>query len=326
MADERLLVIHQGALGDFVLTFPALAGLRERFARIDVLTSAGHGRLAVAVGLADGYFPLEAAAFATLFGGEPAAPVRELFSSFHDILILSFSRDLESTIRGIAGGRVFRIAPRPRPDLRIHVADYLLAHLHGRGLIRHTGAGIGSGVLPKGYPPPTARSAQPFALLIHPGAGSRKKMWPLGQFMQVGRCLDARGWGVHVLVGPAERHLIKALAAPAAFCPELHTPRDLGALLALLQTMSGFVGNDSGVSHLAAFCGCATVAIFGPSDPLRWRPIGPAVEAVCPQTGEPPCFETDPENCPAEQVLARISPAMVMAAFDRALAKRMAAR
>ena len=54
---------------------------------------------------------------------------------------------------------------------------------------------------------------------------------------------------------------------------------DLPTVAAVARLASAFVGNDSGVSHLAAAVGAPGVVIFGPTDPARWRPIGPGGDA-----------------------------------------------
>jgi ADP-heptose:LPS heptosyltransferase len=65
--------------------------------------------------------------------------------------------------------------------------------------------------------------------------------------------------------------LVRTVPAPVA--------RDLPlrVLAALLSSSRGFVGNDSGVTHLAAAVGAPTIALFGPTDPRMWAPRGPSV-------------------------------------------------
>jgi lipopolysaccharide heptosyltransferase III len=67
------------------------------------------------------------------------------------------------------------------------------------------------------------------------------------------------------------------LRLPNAVLADALHPRQLGALLSRAGL---FVGNDSGVTHLAAAAGAPTVALFGPTDPAQWAPVGPAVVVV----------------------------------------------
>ena len=64
MPEKNLLIIHQGALGDFILTFPAISRLRKYFKPIDVLCQSQLGKLAGTLGLTENWFPTEAAYFA----------------------------------------------------------------------------------------------------------------------------------------------------------------------------------------------------------------------------------------------------------------------
>ena len=97
----------------------------------------------------------------------------------------------------------------------------------------------------------------------------------------------------------------------------LHRPADVLELAALFRTAAAYIGNDSGATHLAAWLGLPTVAVFGPSDPLRWRPFGVAVAVVAPPRACTPCFETAAENCGDRDCLAEIDAAEVIAAWER---------
>jgi ADP-heptose:LPS heptosyltransferase len=84
------------------------------------------------------------------------------------------------------------------------------------------------------------------------------------------------GWAVQALAGPADG----ASAAALLEClPDLVIlrPATLPDLAAALTTAGLYVGNDSGVTHLAGLLGTPTVAVFGASDPGVWRPLGPRV-------------------------------------------------
>jgi hypothetical protein len=114
-------------------------------------------------------------------------------------------------------------------------------------------------------------------LAVHPGSGSPSKSWPADRFS---RLVDALAAPRFLLVeGPADAQAAAALRAShqAAVVARGLTPRILGAVLA---RAGAFVGNDSGVSHLAAAWGAPTVALFGPTDPGVWSPVGPRVTIV----------------------------------------------
>ena len=117
------------------------------------------------------------------------------------------------------------------------------------------------------------------------------------------------------ILGPAETFLTVQLQSKQNSNRKVHEVYHLGELVELLQASGGFIGNDSGVSHLAAFLGLPTVVIFGPSDPLRWKPIGPAVRTLRPTLDCTPCFETNPTSCKQTKCLSRTSPEEVIHAF-----------
>ena len=108
---------------------------------------------------------------------------------------------------------------------------------------------------------------------IHPGSGSPAKNWPLTRFLDAARALaDSQRW--LLVAGPAERDL----APPADAVLARDWPlRLLGAALARAGV---FLGNDAGVSHLAAAVGAPTLALFGPTDPALWAPVGPRVKTL----------------------------------------------
>jgi len=114
------------------------------------------------------------------------------------------------------------------------------------------------------------------------------------------------------VIGPAEQDLLPELARRDA---TVHRPVGSLDLLALLRSAAAYIGNDSGVSHLAAWAGLPSVVIFGPTDPVRWRPRGHSVEIVQPPLDCMPCFETATENCAAADCLARITPRDVLEAL-----------
>jgi ADP-heptose:LPS heptosyltransferase len=117
-------------------------------------------------------------------------------------------------------------------------------------------------------------------LAVHPGSGSRRKNCPAERLAatieQVTVALDL----VPVLVvGPADAEpatsVLRALAARSEPQPLVVQDLDLFQLAALLGRSTLYVGNDSGVTHLAAAVGARVVAAFGPTDPRRWAPRGP---------------------------------------------------
>jgi ADP-heptose:LPS heptosyltransferase len=151
-------------------------------------------------------------------------------------------------------------------------------------------------------------------IFIHPGSGSIRKRWPLARFLELADILEKKGLGPQFICGPAEQDLAAELAKQNR---PVHGLGKLTDLADLLESAGGYIGNDSGVSHLASFLGLPGVVIFGPTDPLRWKPTGPRIEIVRPELDCNPCFEIEPENCPEPRCLTDASVEAVVRAFER---------
>lgn len=116
-------------------------------------------------------------------------------------------------------------------------------------------------------------------LAVHPGSGSPRKNWPASRFVDLARRLAGSAPWLLVL-GPAEEAL--ALDNTGAVVARSLPLRVLGALLARAGLV---VGNDAGVTHLAAAAGAPTLALFGPTSPGLWAPVGRRVRCVVAPAG-----------------------------------------
>jgi len=311
-----LLIVHQGALGDLVCIFPVIVALRRHFHPVGILCQEHLGRLAAAEGLVETWFPIEAAWTASLFTGAAGLEARRFFAPYTNFLVFSRSETLAACLQRIGNTRVCRIPPRPPADRRIHVSEHALEHIRGCGLLPEQGRALPQTAASAAHPVEISRSK---TVLIHPGAGSPRKRWPLAGFQGVAAQLHALELIPEFVVGPAEQDLLPELGHHNA---AVHRPVGILDLLARLRSAAAYIGNDSGVSHLAAWAGVPSVVIFGPTDPARWRPRGDAVAIVQPPLDCMPCFETAAENCAAADCLARITPGDVMEAFQRVVRSR----
>ena len=107
-----------------------------------------------------------------------------------------------------------------------------------------------------------AAAKQHFAA-IHPFSGSARKNWPLERY----RALKLE-MPVEFAAGPEEK------------LPEARRFENLADLASWLASASVYIGNDSGISHLAAAVGTPTLALFGPTRPALWAPRGPHVRMI----------------------------------------------
>jgi len=278
------LVIHPGALGDVLLALPALAHLGR--------LAAGGRRVLAALprvaALLDGSAHVEATVdfdalgLHELFVAEPDPAVPDRLRGYSGIV--SWFGAAEPTYRAHLEGLgrplvVARAAP-PRGS-GMHAAHHLLASLAPLGPVPDA---LPAARLEAGGPERrwadawlAARGLRTGeAVVLHPGAGSPAKAWP--GFGRLARRLAAGGVPVVVIGGPADARTV-ARAVEDGGVADAMVLRDasLRQLTALFEQVRGFVGNDSGLSHLAAAVGCPSLVLFGPTDPVLWRPLGKRV-------------------------------------------------
>jgi ADP-heptose:LPS heptosyltransferase len=110
-------------------------------------------------------------------------------------------------------------------------------------------------------------------ILVHPGSGSPAKNWPVERFAEV---IGALPVPIGLILGEADE---TADAMLDKAYPRL-CRRPLGVLAERLAGCRAYLGNDSGISHLAGLSGARTVVMFGPTDPRVWRPLGPRVSVL----------------------------------------------
>lgn len=117
-------------------------------------------------------------------------------------------------------------------------------------------------------------------MVVHPGSGSARKNWPIERFRALAEEHRACGRDVTWCIGPAE--IESGLAAMLG--DDVLRCESLVELAGRLATARRYIGNDGGITHLAAALGVPTVAIFGPTNPRLWAPRGGHVRVV---TGDP---------------------------------------
>ncbi|RMH80142.1 MAG: lipopolysaccharide heptosyltransferase family protein [Acidobacteria bacterium] len=119
--------------------------------------------------------------------------------------------------------------------------------------------------------------------VLHPSSGSRKKNPPLELFLMVEDFLKRKGFKTIYLLGEADGHLKAHLREYW----ESFRPLEIGRAL---KGAKLFIGLDSGLSHLASYCGLPTFVFYGPTDPLVWKPIGRRVFQISLNMPCSPCF------------------------------------
>jgi len=249
------LVVHTGGIGDFLLACPAIA----RLAQEGPVALAGRPDrldLAVAAGIARAAYDLDAIGFDSVFH-TPNDRLRAFLEPFNRAVV--WMRDDDGVIReALTACGIERVATFPGvppDDWRRHAAVYYSSCL---GYEEQP-------PLRLRLAPIMARMAR-YDVIIHPGSGAHGKNWPIERFEAVATALAARGREVTWCLGPAERRI-----AISPRWPVLQS-EPLVAVGSALASAGLYIGNDSGITHLAVAVGCPTVAVFGPTDPRVWAP------------------------------------------------------
>jgi ADP-heptose:LPS heptosyltransferase len=170
-----------------------------------------------------------------------------------------------------------------------HVSDFYLQSLAGLGLHEQSGVRAGQPREPilrdvsfSGPQPPGDGGAEEGSFLcLHPGSGSTRKNWAREAFLEVAHEAFHR-WRLPsiVLIGPAETNQLEFWTKAEG--PSLSVKEGLPILevAGTLRRAAFYVGNDSGITHMAAAMGVPAVALFGPTDPARWAPRGKHVQVL----------------------------------------------
>jgi ADP-heptose:LPS heptosyltransferase len=275
----KILVIRGGAIGDFILTLPALAALRQHFpeAIVEVLGYPHIVHLAVAGGLVDDVKAIEARGLASFFarGGTLDPALAEYFSTFNLIISYLYDPDLifETNVRACTDSQFIAGPHRPPENSEIHAAVTFLKPLQRLAIFDAD---------PVPRLPIALKRAPDTWLALHPGSGSESKNWPEARWLDLMERLMAQtNWQFLMIGGEAEGDRLEQLAS--AFSPErvqLARGLTLVEVAQMLTQCSFYIGHDSGISHLAAALGLPGLVLWGPSKRSVWGPLQTGFQVV----------------------------------------------
>ncbi len=264
---KTFLICHRGALGDFILTWPALIGLRKALPKYHFL---GIGRpeymrMAISYGILDTYLNNESSGLLDFFCGRRIP--EEIGSPHGAILWLTNGQETVKMLRQSASLPVVCIPPFP--ETQLHLAQYYCSAIQSHFTI----------TVPQNlsdcFP---ARLAEGQYALIHPGSGSFTKNHSPLFYRDVANILKRSGYrNVGFIFGPVEDEKMNREDFTGEW---IERPNDVKALADLLSHASLYIGNDSGVSHLAGFVGTPTIALYKTTDPKIWGVLGKKVTHI----------------------------------------------
>jgi ADP-heptose:LPS heptosyltransferase len=252
----RKLAIRPGAIGDLVVSLPALESLRSSY--FEVWCAGANVPL---VRFADRVRSIASTGLDWLGVGDVPPRLIEELRSFDEILSWYGANRPEFRELVAQMGLPFRFFQALPPDgTGCHAADFYLGQVReitlaeaSDGIPRIRCEGVG----------PRERLA-----ILHPFSGSPRKNWPLERFRRLASGLE-RVMRVEWCRGIEDPELEGAVVI-----------EDLYQLACHLAEASLYVGNDSGITHLAAAVGTPVLALFGPTDPAVWAPRGEHVRVA----------------------------------------------
>lgn len=306
----RLLVIRQhNQMGDMLLAVPAFRGLRSRFqdARISLVAAPINTDVMLNNPYLDEVF-LYAKYSHRMRPDRLIQFIRTLRKRRFDTVIVlnSVSFSITSMLLALASGAAIRIGSTSRPfghDLSARFyhlelplpTDVELADMHEseHNLYPLTAIGVdetdlSSLLVPS---PEEEEACERFIsasfpggeefVVIHPGAGKLSNIWPPAKFADVYRLLNRKHRFEAVVVkGPVDREAFDSFLRVADYPRVALSSPSIGFLGALMKRAALTLCNDTGVMHIAGAVGGRCVAVFGPTDPSRWKPVGDHVVAV----------------------------------------------
>lgn len=270
----RILVVRGGALGDFILTLPALAALRRAFpaTHLEVLAYPRPAQLAVEAGIVDATRALESRGLAGFFArkGDLDPEWSAYFASFHVVVSYLYDPDrhFQDNVARVSRAQFLAGPHRPEEPSSLHAAQQLLRPLETLAILDadplpRLSALVGAGCRPAG-----GRRR----IVAHPGSGSPTKNWPVDRWRHLLERWDARrDVDVDLVGGESEAGWLPGLARGLERV-RCVVSEPLPMLARRMAGASLFVGHDSGVTHLAAAMGVRGLVLWGPTCEAVWRP------------------------------------------------------
>lgn len=328
----RVLMVHPGALGDVLLARLAVQALRRRFPH-DAITFLGGraaGTLLHECGEVHRVFPAESAYLSELLAGieHVSPPFREWLEPTHTAV--GWFTDSDDA----AAGTLRAIGVQS-----IQFNSALSPHYHAEHQADRYCEAIG---LPVSHPALCQFLTVPLRtreegrrvlemllvakdkplVVIHPGSGSTRKCIESWRLAQVIEWLLESGAAPLLLEGPADQVSVASMVSRLTTVLPVVRGESVTVVAGILSQAALYIGQDSGITHLAAAIGIPTIACFGPTSPHRWAPRGSNVtvltglDCACPTWREinhceqRPCLQISPESMIKAAMASMVRPLM----------------
>ncbi|MFC1635041.1 glycosyltransferase family 9 protein [Planctomycetota bacterium] len=301
---QRGLIVQPGAIGDCILTLPLAVFMKDtlQLGGIDLLGHTEYVGFLPGRSCIDGVHSIDSIDLHRLYTKTDTFELGDrdaLISAFSDYAWIAtflgepdshFEQNLIYTANCSHSAEVITLSMKPHKDSYEHLADFYIQQFIDQSslslsprpaqtcdcLIRATESDVNTGreLLKEADFHPGGK-----LVVIQPGSGGPGKCWCLDNFLSIAEDLISKDIDVLFLLGPAELDRFSDTTIRSKIGSVARVLKDLSLtqVLGLLSCIDGFIGNDSGITHLAASLGMTTLVVFGPSNPAVYKPIGPSV-------------------------------------------------
>jgi ADP-heptose:LPS heptosyltransferase len=328
---QRGVILQPGAIGDCILTLPLAEFMKEylELGAVDILGHTEHIGILPGRSCVDGIRCIDSLGLHRLFVETKTFDLADgdpLINAFADYTWIAtflgepnsnFEQNLIFTVNCSRSAEVITLSLQAPKGFRAHITDFYTRQLVEQSglflqprpirskecLIKMTEADKKRG---KELLKEIGLDRREKVVVIQPGSGGTKKCWHISNFLAVAKELISQGTEVIFLLGPAEMERFSdATIRSIKGVARCLTGLSLIQVAELLSCIDGFIGNDSGITHLAAASGVKTLAIFGPSNPAVYRPLGPDVTVFTSRTAT---FTKKPSSKVQQQLISVLLP------------------
>ncbi|MFC1528648.1 glycosyltransferase family 9 protein [Candidatus Latescibacterota bacterium] len=275
----NILLVRTGGLGDSLLTLPVAHHIKKihPYMPLHVLGNDTMFSVARMSGIFDKFHYIDTGGFHKMFSDSASSEyLHSFFSKFDTVYFFTTApgKEIKKTVLNSGARNCHVLDPRLPQNFTRHITDHLMNILGESRLSSPETSSIE-------FPVDNTIPGKRCGILIHPGSGSRSKNWPIKNFIRLAENIPFK---VSFLLGPTEIEREMGKNIPSDVFTVIRS-ESLNEARHVLSEAELYVGNDSGVSHLAAMCGTPCVVIFGTTDPAVWRPLGREVTIVSSDNG-----------------------------------------
>jgi len=275
---ERILILRGGALGDFLLSLPAIEAIHQVYpnAEIELHAESRIGSLIPRLPFIKRFQDINGPLIAGLLAGRDCSSDVSRFD-----LALSFLSDPDETLRSalLHSGVGEVIQCLARPDDREMRSAYLL---YAEAIsARWPGGFVRPFQFLRQDPKPSSDLDGGISILLHPGSGSERKNWPVDFWCSlVEELMDISGLQLEILSGEAEFERTKAIVDRTGFNGVVHRSASLDEVVGIMERSCFYIGHDSGITHLAACCQLDGLVLWRHTSTKVWKPVHEGLQIV----------------------------------------------